>query len=93
MKNVKTLEGDRVIVFKYPRGLMSELFKGKQDVGVVFNPRTVEWGYIANVGWGHMRWFSIESRTFREQERGQTFQIDFTFIKEPSHTTVVNSVE
>ena len=72
--------GDVIVLFNYPRELMSTSINNDLDAFVAFNTRTKKWGYASNKGWGKFRWTEEESRTFSEQQAGKTFKIDFEVV-------------
>lgn len=77
----KTLAGDKVTLFKYPWELMSKHVRGVNDDSyVAFNPRTKEWGYVSNKGWCHYVWYPESARSMDEQQKGETFPIDFETV-------------
>lgn len=76
----RTVTGDVVQCFKYPHELVSETLKHKMGVFVGYNPRTKEWGYVANEGWAFHTWWPETARSFSEQQRGDTFKINFETV-------------
>lgn len=76
----RTVTGDVVQCFKYPHELMSEVFKHKIDAFVAYNPRTKEWGYVANEGWAFHSWWPETACSFSEHQRGDTFEINFETV-------------